>query len=103
MNTKHTLYSIKRSLVILIVVLFVFSGCATIMHGSYHQIEVSSSPSGAKVRIDDNEVGITPLSVKVKRSKDHIISIGIAGYEEAELKVTNCDTSDPAGQILVNS
>ena len=89
MNTRQTLDAITDSLVMLVVVSFVLSGCATIMHGSYQQIEVSSSPPGAKVKIDNTEVGTTPLSVKLKRSKDHIIGIGIAGCEEAELKVTN--------------
>lgn len=89
MNTTQILDAITDSLVILVVASFVLSGCATIMHGSYQQIEVSSSPPGARVMVDSNDVGITPLSVKLKRSSEQTISVGIAGYEEAELKITH--------------
>lgn len=86
---------------ILIVASFLLSGCATITHGSYQQIEVSSLPSGAKVMVDSTVVGTTPLSVKLKRSKDHVISVGTTGYEEAELKVTNHVTGEVWGNLAL--
>ena len=79
---------LMKSLAMLSVTPFLFGGCATIMHGSHQQIEISSSPSGARVMVDSIEVGVTPLSVKLKRCGEETISVGIAGYEKAELKIT---------------
>ena len=101
MNITDILDTIKGSFAIIVPVSLVLSGCATIVHGSHQEIEISSSPVGAKVRIDDTEVGTTPLSVKLQRSEDHIISVGIEGYEEAELKVTNHVTGWVCGNLAL--
>lgn len=67
----------------------ILCGCATIIHGTQQMIEVSSSPSGARVRVDNNEEGTTPLVVNVNRRSDHKIQIDLVGYERAELIITN--------------
>ena len=65
--------------VILVVSSFLLlGGCATIMHGTYQKIEVASSPVGARVWVDSSEVGITPVSVSVKRNNDHLITVSLS-------------------------
>ncbi|MBI5463599.1 MAG: PEGA domain-containing protein, partial [Ignavibacteriales bacterium] len=79
---------LMKSSLLLFAAALLFSGCATIMHGTHQEIEVSSSPSGARVWVDNNEVGVSPLFVEVKRSDEHILRIELSGYQRAELTIT---------------
>ena len=45
------------------------SSCATMHHGSKQTVHLNSIPQGAEVRINDSLMGITPLTLKVKRIK----------------------------------
>ena len=62
--------------------------CATIMNGTHQEIEVASSPLGATVWIDSNRVGVTPLTVNLKRNTEPVVRVELAGYEQAQFKVT---------------
>ena len=86
-GTITLLKRLTTSLTMLVMASLILCGCATIMHGTYQKIEISSSPSGAKVWVDDNEVGTTPLFVEVKRSDEHILRIELSGYQRAELTI----------------
>lgn len=92
---------LMKAPVMLVVASFLFWGCATIMHGTYQKIEVASSPTGANVWIDSSEAGVTPLFVELKRSSDHIVTIGMSGYEEAELKITNSASGWVWGNLVL--
>jgi hypothetical protein len=57
-------------------------GCATIVSGSKQWMKIESTPSNAKVSINGQSVGTTPLSEKIKRKKDNVeITIKLEGYE----------------------
>jgi uncharacterized protein YceK len=71
-----------------ILVVLIFYGCATIIHGTKQEIGISSSPTGAKVSVDNDSVGTTPLFVKLKRKEDYIITIEMPGYRKAQLTIT---------------
>jgi hypothetical protein len=58
-----------------------FTGCATIIHGSKQKVHFSSNPEGAKVIVDEKELGTTPVSVKLKRSEIHQIKMEKANYK----------------------
>ena len=75
-------------------------GCATIMHGTSQSIGISSSPSGAKVTIDNVENGSTPVFADLKRKKDHIVRIEMEGYQKAELTITNSVSGWVWGNIV---
>ncbi|MGB2868275.1 MAG: PEGA domain-containing protein [Bacteroidota bacterium] len=77
-----------KSSLLLVTTLLLSSGCATIMNGTYQDIEVASLPSNAKVLVDGKGVGATPLTVKLKRGTDHLLRIELAGYQPAELTIT---------------
>jgi hypothetical protein len=62
-------------------------GCATVMNGTTQKIGIASSPSGATVKINDEELGETPLFADLKRNKEHIVTIEMAGYETKDLVI----------------
>jgi hypothetical protein len=73
-------------LVPLLVFLLVLSACATIAHGPYQAVPVSSSPSGADVSLECNgrvkAVGTTPVVVRIKRRAPECrITLMKDGYE----------------------
>jgi len=67
---------------------FLFSGCASIMHGTTQQIGVSSSPSGAKVTVNGQQKGKTPVILDLKRGDNHVLKIELDGYLPYETTLT---------------
>ncbi|MES1944800.1 hypothetical protein PC39_11812 [Salinisphaera sp. PC39] len=61
------------------------AGCASIIHGSTQEVEVSSEPSKAEVFINGNLRGTTPLSLSLKRKKRHVITVSLPGYRNREI------------------
>jgi hypothetical protein len=62
---------------------FLFQGCITpmrIIRGTDQKIPVTSHPPGAKIILDGEDVGYTPLSLRLVRKKSHIILIEKSGY-----------------------
>jgi len=51
------------------------SGCATMAHGTTQSIPITSSPQGARVLVDSEPIGVTPLVASVSRQKPHVVSI----------------------------
>jgi PEGA domain len=76
---------------------FIFSGCATIVHGSRQNINFSSVPSAAKIYIDNKDVGVTPKLISLRRNgklngqpsgkQFYDIKITIDGYMPYEMKI----------------
>ncbi len=75
-------------------------GCASIVKGTTQAIPISSSPSGATVRLDGNHVGQTPTSVEVKRKSDHLLSIEKPGYHPESVAITRNIGGAVFGNIL---
>jgi len=66
--------------------LSLLNACATVAHGPYQSVPVSSSPSGADVTLDCGgrvrHIGATPLVAKLRRGADHCeITMTKEGYE----------------------
>lgn len=51
---------------------------------AYGGLSVSSTPSGANVFVDNNFVGITPLTLKEIPAGSHVVSIRLTGYQDYE-------------------
>ncbi|HEX5872072.1 MAG TPA: PEGA domain-containing protein [Longimicrobium sp.] len=64
------------------------SGCATIMHGSNQPVGISSSPTGAQVFVDNQPMGITPVTATLSRKDHHTVRVEMAGYAPYEMKLT---------------
>jgi len=58
------------------------------MHGTTQQIGVSSSPSGAKVTVNGQQKGKTPVILDLKRGDNHVLKIELDGYLPYETTLT---------------
>lgn len=76
-----------RSLIAVTLIATSFWGCATIMTGTSQKIGVTSMPTNARVSVDGQDVGVTPLFANLKRSRTHIISIEMPGYLKTDIAV----------------
>lgn len=99
-GTAMLLKELMRALATLVVASLFLWDCATIHHGRYQKIEITTLPAGAKVSIDGVETGGTPLQTNVKRNDDHIIHIECSGYKTSELKITNSFSGWVWGNII---
>ncbi len=86
------------SLVIAIICLT--TGCATIIHGSGQDVSISSNPSSATVIIDNQNMGKTPLTTRLTRKDNHTIKIELPGYMPYETKFTRKVDAWIAGNIV---
>ena len=75
-----------RRMVILAAVLI--AGCATIMHGTKQEVGVSSSPTNAKVTVDNMPLGNTPVIANLKRGENHLVKIELEAYAPYETTLT---------------
>lgn len=61
------------------------SGCATIRNDASQVVQFDSSPNGARIVVNGVEVGTTPLSMRMKRSRNTIILAKKDGYEDQHM------------------
>jgi hypothetical protein len=79
----------KLSLISLLLSSFLmYSGCATIFSGSRDEVNLSSEPGGAKVVVDGQERGKTPLKLSLKKGKDYYVEFTKEGYEKKMVTLT---------------
>jgi len=94
-----------KKIQILLFAAFVFglSSCATIILGSRQSVGISSSPSSAKIFINNEEVGVTPKTVDIKKNdaKSFRVRIELEGYEPYETVLTRKTSGWIAGNILL--
>ncbi|WP_161624263.1 PEGA domain-containing protein [Spongiibacter marinus] len=73
----------KRSLIALS--LFFIASCATIISGTSQTLVFSSEPIGAQVLLDGRPVGVTPLTISVKKNSFDIVEFRKKGYKSQTL------------------
>lgn len=86
MNRKTTLFA--SVLVVLLSIIF-FNSCATIFKGSHEDVDFNSEPSGAKVYINGEYLGKTPLELPLLSSMSYEIEFKKSGYETKKTFITN--------------
>lgn len=65
------------------------SSCASIVSGSKQKFNFTSTPIGAKVYVDDVDLGVTPVEAKLERvKKDQKVKIVLDGYKPYEITLT---------------
>lgn len=84
----------------LLFIVFLFTQCATIIHGSRQDVSFSSNPSKASVSIDNVEMGTTPVTLRLKRNMHHTVVIKLDGYQPYETKLTRKVSGWLAGNII---
>jgi len=85
MNNKNFKFLI---LLFLLFSFILYNGCATIFSGSREDVSFSSEPSTAKVIVDGQDRGTTPLKISLKKGKDYHIDIVKDGYQKKTFTVT---------------
>ena len=65
---------------------FVFS-CATIVRGSTETIEITTSPSGAMIRLSTGQNAKSPATFEVPRKGTIFVTVEKEGYEKHETKL----------------
>lgn len=88
------------ALALVVGVLPAFGGCATIMRGTGHGIGISSQPAGAQVIVDNQNLGVTPVSAKLRRKENHHVVIQLEGYQPYEIMLTRQTSGWIFGNIL---
>ncbi len=62
--------------------------CATIVRGTSQDVAVSTSPPGATVTVEDENRGVTPVTLTLKKKNKYRIVLSKEGYEDV---VVNLD------------
>ena len=78
----------RKNAVILIVILLslLVAGCATIISGTTQNITINSNVKGARVLLNGAVIGKTPLTTKIKRESDAIITVSHKDYETQTIR-----------------
>ncbi|HEX5436982.1 MAG TPA: PEGA domain-containing protein [Gemmatimonadaceae bacterium] len=84
----------------LVLALFAVSGCGTIIHGTMQNIGLSSTPTNARVWVDNQALGNTPTIVKLSRKDNHIIRMELAGYQPFEATITRSVSGWVVGNLV---
>jgi hypothetical protein len=62
---------------------------------------VNTEPEGARVKLDGQPVGITPMTVAFPRKAEGVLTFELAGYETRELDVDKVAHGWIFGNILI--
>ena len=63
------------------------AGCATIVRGSSETIEITTSPSGAMIKLSTGQSARSPSTFEVARKGTIFVTITKDGYETVETKL----------------
>jgi len=81
-------------------ILLVTSSCCTIMLSPQQEVGIASNPSGARIIIDGQDIGKTPLTTSLKRSNNHTVKVELEGYLPYELNLTKSVSGWVFGNII---
>lgn len=81
-----------------------FSSCATIIKGTQQRMNFKSNPEGARVYLNDEFLGMTPLRANIKRkTKDPMLRLEMDGYQKYEMKLNRKMNGWVIGNIIFGS
>ena len=72
----------------LFLLIFSFSSCATLIHGSRQHMFLTCEPRVASVYVDGRYIGTTPMHTNLSRGRDHQLRIELEGYKPFETTLT---------------
>lgn len=94
----------KRNIVpvfAMVTLALVVAGCCSIIHGTSQEVGISSSPSGATVIVNGQQMGTTPVTLDLKRKGSHKITIEMDGYQPYEMALTKSTSGWVWGNVLL--
>jgi len=80
--------------------LITFNGCATIMHGTTQQIEITTDPSDATLVVDNRESYRSPAKIAMDRKDDHTVKIFREGYKRETIEIKGALSWAVVGDFL---
>ena len=75
--------------------------CASVMHGTHQDVGIASAPTGAKVSVDGQDKGNTPLVAHLARKQNHLVRLELAGYQPYETTLTRSVSGWVWGNIVI--
>lgn len=76
------------------------SGCCSIIHGTRQDVGISSTPTGALVKVDNVPSGNTPVVAKLTRKDNHFVRIELSGYQPFDMTLTRSVSGWVWGNIV---
>lgn len=73
----------------LIAVFLTFNGCAALFNRKEVAVPISSTPNGAKVYVNGNYVGTSPVEVNLSVRDSYTVSFKKEGYEDRTYFINN--------------
>ena len=86
--------------VVSVIGLALVASCGSIIHGRNQEIGIASTPSGAKVTIDNLTSSNTPFVAKLSRKNLHVLKLEADGYAPMDLTLTRSVSGWAWGNII---
>jgi hypothetical protein len=71
-----------KKILLFFIILFCFTGCATLFKNKNSSVYLNSAPQKAKVYVDGNYVGVSPVKVDLSSKKNYVIVFKLDGHED---------------------
>jgi hypothetical protein len=80
--------NVSLQLVILLCLIFMLSGCASIVSGRNQQMSFQSNPDEATLYIDGRAIGKTPITIPLQRKKGQMMEFKKDGFKPVTMQLT---------------
>ena len=77
------------SITLVISLFFLVSSCATLFKGTSSKVDFDSEPQGAKIYVNGNYMGDTPIRLKLESKQTYNIEFRMEGYKAKTSNITN--------------
>jgi hypothetical protein len=78
-----------KVLSVILVCMFLFPSCATLFKGNSSKLDLNSEPQGAKVYVNGNLMGETPVRLKLESKQTYAIEFKKEGYATKTVNIQN--------------
>lgn len=79
----------KTKILVLVMACLYLVSCATIFKGNSSKVDFNSDPQGAKILVNGNYMGDTPIRLKLESKKTYNIEFRKEGYKTKTFNITN--------------
>ncbi len=88
MSTK-TVVKNAVALGLIIIIIYIIGGCATVFKGNSNSVNFASDPAGARVYVNGVPRGTTPINLKLESKQTYTIEFKKDGYDTQTYTITN--------------
>jgi hypothetical protein len=79
----------KKLLAPVLVLCLLSASCATIIKGNSSKVDLNSDPQGAKVFVNGNFMGETPIRIKLESKGNYFLEFKKEGFKTKSFNITN--------------